>query len=65
VFFIGPDGKERDAFSTGDIVLRVMRKGYVPLNTVADDPAYIWEWVDGGRVYKMTAGLRAYVGAAQ
>jgi hypothetical protein len=62
VFYIGPDGRERDAVSTGDIVLRVFKTGYTPLNAVEADPAFVWEWSEGGYLYKVTSGLRAYVG---
>lgn len=60
VYFIGPDGNERSAVSQGDIVMRVFRAGYVPLNAVENDPNFIWTWTEGGTLYKMTAGLRAF-----
>lgn len=55
------DGREKMAVSQGDIILRVFRSGYVPLNAVEDDPAFVWSWTESGYLYKMTAGLRAFV----
>jgi hypothetical protein len=57
-------GHDRVEISQGDIVLRVYSKGYTPLNLVEHDPNFVWEWQDGGFIYRMTAGLRAYVGKA-
>lgn len=61
VIYKDPDGRERQATSQGDIVLRVFRKDYVPLHNVSDDPAFVWTWTDKGSLYRMTAGLRAFV----
>lgn len=63
VYYIGPDGNERTSVSQGDIVMRVFRLGYVPLNTVENDPNYVWSWQDNGMIYKMTSGLRAFAKA--
>lgn len=62
VYWTDPDGRERESTSQGDIVLRVHKAAYVPLHTVADDPNYLWTWTEGKRIYKVTSGLRAYVG---
>jgi hypothetical protein len=61
VYWIGPDGKERESVSLGDILLRVFRTGYVPLDRVESDPAFVWTWQEGGMLYRMTSGLRAFV----
>jgi hypothetical protein len=61
VYWLDPEGKERVATSQGDIVVRVYRKGYLPLNEVASDPNFVWSWYDGKCEYRLTAGLRAYV----
>lgn len=55
------DGKERVSVSQGDLVLRVFRIGYVPLHEVGSDPSFVWSWVSGEKIFKMTSGLRAYV----
>jgi hypothetical protein len=65
VYFVGPDKRERETVSLGDIVLRVFRKGYAPLQGVADDPAFVWHWAEADRAYKATAGLRAWAGVVQ
>lgn len=62
VFYKDEHGREISSISQGDILLRVFRTGYMPLDQVEDDPNYVWNWVDQGYVYKMTSGLRAYVG---
>lgn len=64
VLWIDPDGHDRRSLAQGDIVLRVYHKGYTPLDKVSADPAFVWTWSEGQYVYKMTAGLRAYVGKA-
>jgi hypothetical protein len=61
VFWLDPDGRERTSTSQGDILLRVYRKGYLPLHEVREDPNFVWEWHDGGFLYRMTSGLRAYI----
>lgn len=61
VFWKGPDGRERTSKSQGDIVLRTYRTGYLPLQEVSSDPAYVWDWVEGSCHYRMTSGLRAYI----
>jgi hypothetical protein len=62
VYYKDPDGRERESVSKGDIVLRVLRAGYVPLHASESDPAFVWTWVEGDYLYRMTSGLRAYVG---
>lgn len=60
VFFKDQDGRERFAKSQGDIVLRVYRAGYLPLNAIESDPAFLWSWIDGKCSFKMTSGLRTF-----
>jgi hypothetical protein len=62
VHWTDADNHDRVSRSKGDIVLRVYKKGYVPLDKVSSDPAFTWQWVDGAYQYKMTSGLRAYIG---
>ena len=62
VFWIDPDGRERTSTSQGDIVLRIYKKGYLPLNGVREDPSFVWEWTNNEFIYKMTSSLRAYIG---
>lgn len=62
VYWKDAQGAERRSVSQGEIVLRVFRRGYLPLDTVRDDPNFAWTWTDGGLLYKVTTGLRAFVG---
>jgi hypothetical protein len=62
VHWIDPDNHDRVSRTQVDISLRVYKKGYIPLDKVAGDPNFVWQWVDGKYSYKMTSGLRAYVG---
>lgn len=62
VLWLDPDGKERQATTQGELVLRVYKAGYLPLNNVSADPNFVWAWVDNGLTYRMTSSLRAYVG---
>ena len=61
VFYIDENGHEQRALSTGDIVLRVFGKDYIPLNDVSEDPYFVWKWSEGNQVIKMTTGMRTYV----
>jgi len=62
VYWKDAQGAERRSVSQGEIVLRVFRRGYLPLDTVRSDPNFAWTWTEGGFIYKMTTGLRAFVG---
>lgn len=62
VYWIDPDGKERQSVAQADIVLRVYKKGYLPLNAVKDDPSFVWTWSEGGFIFKITSALRSFVG---
>lgn len=60
------EGRDRRSTSLGDLMLRIYKRdGYAPLDTVEADPAFTWNWTDGGRIYRMTTGLRAFVGMAR
>ncbi len=56
------DGIERTTYSQGEIYLRVIKKGYTPLNTVEQDRDFTWEWKEGAKEIKATSGMRTYVG---
>ena len=56
------DGHDRISRARGEIRLQVYKAGYTPLDKVSGDPNFAWIWVDAGHIYKMTSGLRAYVG---
>lgn len=59
------DGNERTSATQGDVLLRVLKADYIPLNAVEADPNFVWQWTDGGYVYRMTSSLRAFVGKVQ
>lgn len=61
VYWLDEKGFEHEAVSQADIVLRVTRKEYVPLNMVEFDPNFVWEWCENGYQYKVTSGLRAFI----
>ena len=63
VHWLDNDNHDRVSRAQGEIVLRVYKKGYLPLDRVSADPNYVWSWSDSGFNYKMTSSLRAYVGA--
>lgn len=65
IFYKDADGREHETQSQGDIVLRVYKHGYVPLHALEDDPNYAWVWTEDGFLYKVTAGLRAFVKKVQ
>ncbi len=65
VYYIDPDGRERISTAQGDIVLRVYRKDYLPLHEVENDANFIWSWIEGSYLYRMTSGLRAYIKKVQ
>lgn len=61
VYWKDPDGRERVSKAQGDIVVRVFKSSYLPLDQVGADPSFVWSWSEGHCTYKMTAGLRAYL----
>lgn len=71
----GADGFEHKTVSDGEIRLRVIRTqtcdaegancaAYVPLRSAADDPAFVWSWVESGQAIRMTTAGRTYVSYA-
>jgi hypothetical protein len=62
VHWVDTASQDRVSVSTGDITLRIVQRGYSPLNTVENDSNFVWSWKDQGFIYQMTTGLRAYVG---
>lgn len=62
VKYIQPDGKEYQTVSQGEIRMLVVRKEYISLSNVMDDPNFVWSWSENGVPVKMTAGSRIYVG---
>lgn len=65
VYWKDVDGKEHLTRSQGDLLLRVFKKGYLPLDQVRSDANFAWVWTEGGYIYKVTTGLRAFVGRAR
>jgi hypothetical protein len=62
VKWIDQNGKEQHSYSDGEIVLRVYKKGYLPLAQVQGDPNFVWSWLENGIPVKMTTGMRVWVG---
>jgi hypothetical protein len=60
--WIDQDGKEQTSYTTGEIVLRVFKKGYTPLISVSGDQNFAWSWIENGVPVKATSGLRIFVG---
>lgn len=65
VYWVDDDGRDRESFATGDIVLRVFKSGYVPLHNSASDPFFAWTWSEGKKTYRITSNLRAFVGVME
>ena len=59
--WVDQDGKPRRTMAEGEIRLRVLRKEYIPLTNVSEDPAFVWKWKERGQVVKMTTGARVSV----
>lgn len=58
----GPDGKEYRTVAEGEIRLRVVPASYVPLDRVAESPAFGWVWTEAPNIFKVTTSGRAYTG---
>ena len=56
------DGIERTTYAQGDIYLRVLKKGYIPLHLTNEDSHFLWEWKEGNQTLKSTTGMRTFVG---
>lgn len=65
VHWVDRDGRERTSFAEGELRLRVMRQGYLPLHEVREDRAYSWQWASAGFVFKSTTGMRAFAGTVR
>jgi hypothetical protein len=62
VYWNDDNGNERSSRSDGDIRLRVYHKDYEPLHNSTDNPNFTFEWTDDGHVFKVTTGLRMFIG---
>lgn len=62
VYWVDSDGNERLSVSEGEIRLRVLKKGYIALHEVENDPNFAWEAkTRNNETIKMTTGMRTYV----
>jgi hypothetical protein len=59
--YVLEDGIERVTYSQGEIYLRVLKKGYHPLNSIQEDPHFVWKWKERGRELKSTNGMRTWI----
>lgn len=59
--WVDTDGRERISVADGEIRMRVLRKEYQSLLNVKDDPNFVWDWTDNGRLIKATTGMRVYL----
>ncbi len=65
VKLIDKKGQEQKSYSDGEIVLRVYKKGYIPLANIEGDPNFVWDWIENGVHVKMTTGLRVWLSPRQ
>lgn len=65
VFWKDANNRENKSVATGDLILRIFNRGYIPLSAVDGDSSFAWLWRDGGFDFKVTTGLRAYVGKSK
>lgn len=63
VRWIDVNSREQTSVADGEVRLRVLRKEYIPLHEVKEDPAFAWSWISNGRLMRYTTGMRAYTGA--
>lgn len=63
VRWVDEQGRDRESRAEGEVYVRVVRQGYRSLHATPQSPDFVWSWASGGRVYRMTSGLRAYAGA--
>lgn len=59
--FIDESGTQRETTTQGEIYMRVIKKGYMPLHDIKDDPNFVWQINDGITTVKMTSSGRTYV----
>lgn len=62
VHYVNMDGNPRKSLVEGEIRLRVLKRGYLSLKDIREDPNFVWSWTEKEKIYKMTTGSRAYVG---
>jgi hypothetical protein len=61
VYWVDADGNEHKAMAEGEIRLRVLKEGYIPLHESADDPNFTWTLNHDGTMVRMTTKMRTYV----
>lgn len=59
--YLDGTGQQRFIFQEGEIRLRVIGKGYIPLHEVPSDKNFTYSWKVDGHTMKLTTGGRAYV----
>lgn len=68
VYWRDKDGNERQSQAQGDIVLRIYKQSYTPLQEIADDPNFVWKYFMSYQkkdyLIKTTSSLRSYVAVA-
>jgi hypothetical protein len=60
--FTDSTGQRRTIFQEGEIRLRVLGKGYIPLHEVPNDRNFGYTWKSNGYIMKLTSKGRAFVG---
>lgn len=55
------EGKQRETITEGEIRLRVLRQGYIPLHEVQGDSNFVWNFKFDNTQVRMTTGGRTYV----
>lgn len=69
VYYLDPNGREHLSQAQGDILLRIYKKAYTPLQEVSNDPNFVWAWGDTfngvNYLFESTSSLRSYVGLKQ
>lgn len=63
--FIDSAGRERTTLTQGEVRMRVVRRGYIPLHNSENDKEFVWKWKSNGVDIKMTTGGRTFVGKQQ
>lgn len=61
VKWLDADGRVRETVTEGEIRLRVLRSGYLPLHEVQDDSNFVWKFQHDNTQVKMTTGGRTFV----
>lgn len=73
--WIDADGRDQRTITEGEIRLRVVSpsvctpdgncKSYLPSQDLPEDANYVWNWIEGRSVVKMTTSGRVFVGAVK